>query len=85
MARATHKINKAEFKKLLTACRINDVKVLPEPQAIPGDKLIVELDYRTPSALIDMGVSLAQVTGNEFDAIDKAKADKEKEKAKKAA
>ncbi len=73
--KATLTIQNADAAKILVAARIKGVK-LGARTPIGTEESLLEVDFKNPADLYEMGRKMTQVKGNEFDAILKAEAEK---------
>jgi len=66
MSLVTIKVKNDQLNKLEVACKITSIKIMHK-QSIGTADTVVEMKYRDPKTLIELGVNLATVSGNEFD------------------
>ena len=82
--KGTIKIADDDSKKIYVAARIHGVKLLAKT-SIGANQSLLEVDFRDPANLFEMGKTFTTVKGTEFDAQLKAEAEKAAAAAKKKA
>lgn len=64
--KGTIKVANVDGKKLIVACAVNDITI-KDRKKIGADMSLIELSYKTPASLVDMGRLIDKVSGNELD------------------